>query len=56
MSQKQLNRFAIISKVSDGHMTIAEAAVSLGISQRRIIRLTSCTFSAALHGLIRFYA
>ena len=44
MSQKQLNRFAIISKVIDGHMTIAEAAVSLGISQRQIIRLTSCTF------------
>jgi hypothetical protein len=34
MSQKQLNKFAIISKVIDGHMTIAEAAVSLGISQR----------------------
>jgi hypothetical protein len=28
MSQKQLNRFAIISKVIDGHMTIAEAAVN----------------------------
>ena len=39
MSQKQLNRFAVISKVIDGHMTIAEASVSLGISQRQIIRL-----------------
>ncbi|SPF43915.1 Integrase catalytic region [Candidatus Desulfosporosinus infrequens] len=39
MSQTQLNRFTVISKVIDGHMTIAEAAVSLGISQRQIIRL-----------------
>jgi transposase len=39
MSQTQLNRFAVISKVIDGHTTIAEAAVSLGISQRQIIRL-----------------
>ncbi len=39
MSQKQLNRFAVLSKVIDGHMTIAEAAVSLGISQRQTIRL-----------------
>ena len=39
MSQTQLNRFAVISKVIDAHMTIAQAAVSLGISQRQIIRL-----------------
>jgi hypothetical protein len=39
MSQTQLNRFTVISKVIDRHMTIAEAAVSLGISQRQIIRL-----------------
>lgn len=39
MSQTQLNRFAVISKVIDGHMTIAEAAVSLGISERQTIRL-----------------
>lgn len=39
MSQKQLNKFAVISKIIDGHMTIAEAAVSLGISQRQTIRL-----------------
>ncbi len=39
MSQKQLNRFAVLSRVIDGHMTIAEAAVSLGISQRQTIRL-----------------
>jgi transposase len=39
MSQTQLNRFTTISKLIDGHVTIAEAAVSLGISQRQIIRL-----------------
>ena len=39
MSEKQLNRFSVISKTIDGHMTIAEAAVSLGISERQIIRL-----------------
>jgi hypothetical protein len=40
MSQTQLNRFAVISKVIDGHMTITEAAVSLGISERQTIRKT----------------
>jgi transposase len=39
MSQTQLNRFAVISKAIDGHMTIAESAASLGISQRQFIRL-----------------
>jgi hypothetical protein len=39
MSQKQLNRFAVISKLIDGHLTIAEAAISLGISERQVIRL-----------------
>lgn len=39
MSEKQLNRFSVISKTIDGHMTIAEAAVSLGISERQILRL-----------------
>lgn len=39
MSQKQLNRFAVISKVTAGHLTNAEAAVSLGISERQVIRL-----------------
>jgi len=39
MSEKQLNRFTVISKLIDGHLTIAEAAISLGISERQIIRL-----------------
>jgi transposase len=39
MSQKQLNRFAVIEKVIDGYLTNVEAAVSLGISERQVIRL-----------------
>jgi len=39
MSQKQLNKFAVISKVIDGQLTNAEAAESLGISERQVIRL-----------------
>ncbi len=37
MSQKQLNRFAVISKLIDGHLTIAEAAVSLGLSAGEVV-------------------
>lgn len=39
MSQKQLNRYTVIARVIDGILTNAEAATSLGISERQIIRL-----------------
>lgn len=39
MSQKQLNRFAVITKLIDGHITVAQAATSLGLSERQIKRL-----------------
>lgn len=39
MSQKQLNRFTVISKVIEGSITIAEAAAGLEISQRQVLRL-----------------
>lgn len=39
LSESQLNRFSVISKVIDGHLTIADASVSLGISERQILRL-----------------
>lgn len=39
MSQKQLNRYSVIQRVIDGFLTNAEAAMSLGISERQIIRL-----------------
>lgn len=52
MPQTQLNRFTIISKVIDGHMTITEAAVSLGISERQMIsklgRFINFKFAASL--------
>jgi hypothetical protein len=52
MSQKQLNRFAVISKIIDGHLTIAEAAVSLGISQRQVIRLKKGVITQGAKALI----
>lgn len=39
MSQKQLNRHSVIARVIDGLLTNAEAAISLGISERQVIRL-----------------
>lgn len=35
MSQTQLNRYAVISKVIDRHMTIAKTAVSLGLASAK---------------------
>lgn len=39
MSPKQLNRYAVISKVIDGQATVAEAAATLGVSTRQLIRI-----------------
>jgi transposase len=39
MTQKQINRYSIIKKTLEGSMTVAEAAKSLGLSTRQIIRL-----------------
>ena len=39
MTQKQINRYTIIKKTLEGSMTVAEAAESLGLSTRQIIRL-----------------
>jgi transposase len=39
MSQKQLNRYSVISKLIDGNITTLEAAESLGLSERQIKRL-----------------
>lgn len=39
MSQKQLNRYAVISKVIEGTLTISQAAAHLGISNRQTIRI-----------------
>lgn len=52
MSQKQLNRFAVISKVVAGHLTNAEAAISLGISERQFIRLKKGVIAEGAASLI----
>lgn len=39
MSQKQLNRYVIISKLIEGNLTTSQAAESLGLSERQIKRL-----------------
>jgi len=39
MSEKQLNRHSVILMLIQGHLTTAEAAENLGISQRQVIRL-----------------
>jgi anti-sigma regulatory factor (Ser/Thr protein kinase) len=39
ISQKQLARYVTISKLSEGQITTEEAANSLGLSQRQILRL-----------------
>jgi transposase len=39
MSQKQLNRFLVITKLIEGHITVKEASESLGLCERQILRL-----------------
>jgi hypothetical protein len=39
MSQKQLNRYSVISKLIEGSITTLEAAESLDLSERQIKRL-----------------
>jgi transposase len=39
MSQNQLTRFAVLTKLIDGHITVKQAAESLDLSERQIKRL-----------------
>jgi transposase len=39
MSQKQLNRYLVITKLIDGHITVKETSKSLGLCERQILRL-----------------
>ncbi|GAW32900.1 helix-turn-helix domain-containing protein, partial [Carboxydocella sp. JDF658] len=39
MTQEQLNRYKVISSLIDGKLSISEAAMSLGLSERQIKRL-----------------
>ncbi|MGI6533540.1 MAG: helix-turn-helix domain-containing protein [Peptococcia bacterium] len=39
MSQKQLNRYTVISQLIEGNLTTRDAAESLGLSERQVKRL-----------------
>jgi len=39
MSQKQLNRYTVISQLIEGNLTTQEAAERLGLSERQVKRL-----------------
>ena len=39
MSQKQLNRYAAVTKLIDKKITVKEASICLGLSERQILRL-----------------
>lgn len=39
LSQKQLNRYAILQQLVAGDLTLEQAAASLGLSKRQVIRL-----------------
>jgi len=39
LSQKQLNRYALLQRLVDGDLTLEQAAASLGLSTRQVIRL-----------------
>ena len=52
MSQKQLNRYVIISKLTDKQLTVKEAAISLGLSTRQILRLKKGVKTSGANALI----
>ena len=43
MSQKQLGRYVTISGLIEKQLTVKEAAISLGLSTRQILRLACVT-------------
>jgi len=52
MSRKQLNRFDILNKASDGFITVKEAAEALGLSERQIKRLKKKVRDGGADGVI----
>lgn len=54
MSRKQIKTFDVISKANDGFITVKEAALALGISERQIQRLKKkvreCGADGVIHG------
>jgi transposase len=52
MSQKQLSRYVIISKLIENKLTVKEAAISLGLSTRQILRLKKGVRESGANALI----
>jgi len=52
MSQKQLGRYVTISKLIEKQLTVKQAAISLGLSTRQIIRLKKGVREFGAHALI----
>jgi len=52
MSQKQLSRYVTISKLIEKTLTVKEAAISLGLSTRQILRLKKGVKTAGANALI----
>ncbi|MCX7904887.1 MAG: ISNCY family transposase [Caloramator sp.] len=52
MSQKQINRYVVIQKSLEGLITVKEAAMVLGLSERQIIRLRKGVMQNGVSALI----
>ena len=52
MSQKQLSRYVTISKLIEKKLTVKEAAISLGLSTRQILRLKKGVKTSGANALI----
>lgn len=52
MSKKQLSRYVTISKLIENKLTVKEAAISLGLSTRQILRLKKGVKTSGTNALI----
>jgi hypothetical protein len=52
MSQKELQRYHVMSKILEGRMTTLEAAESLNLSTRQVFRLKAKVVALGLQGII----
>ncbi len=52
MSQKQLGRYVTISKLIESKLTVKQAAISLGLSTRQILRLQKGVKTSGVNALV----
>jgi len=52
MSQKQLGRYVTISRLIEKQLTVKQAAISLGLSTRQILRLKKGVKTSGANALI----